>query len=138
MLKEVERFEKALFRGAYNDCAATLELFEREWGYSLWLLKSQLALSVMRDGPEIARAHAESFLQGTSNTMVRYLARHLGIRLDPSTTPARFMTMVARSVTDAKKTDNRNPIIPYRRKEAEICGRICPTDGLHGGCRENI
>ncbi|WP_181008509.1 HAMP domain-containing histidine kinase [Sphingomonas montanisoli] len=85
-------YEALLIRNRLDDCARLLSQIQEQFGVSLWLIETRLALIQRTDGLEAQKAFASSIQDARArNDVIAFLAYHLSRRNEPSTTAFRYV-----------------------------------------------
>ncbi len=108
-------YEVLLVGNRHAACFEQLDRMEQEFGTSLWILESRMALLQCAEGLEAQKSFAAEVRKSRGqNDVVAFLAYHLSRRNEPSTTPLRYVQHLEDLVGAWDDAENLGAYFLYR------------------------
>ncbi|MBG6111710.1 hypothetical protein IWX84_002598 [Flavobacterium sp. CG_9.10] len=90
-----EKFSDVLINGNLKDAAVILEDIEREFGFSLWLIKNKIAYLQLVDGLEAQKRYTQSIKNKLKDTTLpRFITHWVSVRNEKQTSSVRYRNRI--------------------------------------------
>jgi hypothetical protein len=117
------QFEADLLLGRHEDCEATLDTVEKEFGFSIWLLELRIAFLQTSQGLEAQKAYLARIRSiRRDGDLISFLAHFTSWRNEETTNPFQFKKTVSERSAEWSVPDDFRAYLLYR-----LTGE-CPLD----------
>src|ERR1017187_2152935 len=114
-LSRARDYEGSLLSGRYDECLEQLEFIEQEFGSSLWVIESRIALIQVSQGLEQQKSYTAKVREGRAKSdFASFLAFYLSQRNEPTTNPDTYTSELASQLDKSQTTSALRAYVLYR------------------------
>lgn len=108
-------YQEKILSGSTELCKEILDIIEKEFGQSLWLIKQKIAFLQRHDGLEAQKRYSNKIKEESiENGVVSFVSHYVSYRNEPAVTPSRFVKQLEKNISSLNLDENFDAYLSYQ------------------------